>query len=69
MISSMFLFYFKDIEGFSGGFATIIGSSAFNIAIIPVVSFCSIYFIDQKIKFKLNKVIIKQDTIFLYLQS
>ena len=39
MISSMFLFYFKDIEGFAGGFATIIGSSAFNIAIIPVVSF------------------------------
>jgi len=65
MISSMFLFYFKDIEGFVGGFATIIGSSAFNIAVIPVVSFLSIYFIDQKIKFELNKVIVKQDTIFL----
>ena len=65
MISSMFLFYFKDIEGFAGGIATIVGSSAFNIAIIPVVSFFSIYFIDQKIIFKLNKVIIKQDTIFL----
>ena len=65
MISSMFLFYFKDIEGFTGGFATIIGSSAFNIAVIPVVSFLSIFFIDKKIKFELNKIIVKQDTIFL----
>ena len=65
MISSMFLFYFKDIEGFAAGFATIIGSSAFNIAVIPVISFLSIFFIDQKIKFEFNKVIVKQDSIFL----
>ena len=38
MISSLFLFFYKDINGFSAGFATIIGSSAFNIAIIHVIA-------------------------------
>ena len=39
LISSIFLFRFRDIEGFSAGFATIVGSSIFNIAIIPAVAF------------------------------
>ncbi len=65
-ISSMFLFYYQNIEGFSAGFATIIGSSAFNIAVIPVVSFFYIYNQKEKIKvFEINKLIIKQDTFFL----
>ena len=64
-ISSMFLFYFKDLNGFSAGFATIIGSSAFNIAIIPTVSFLFVYSLDKKKIFKVDKVIIKQDVFFL----
>lgn len=64
-ISSMFLFYFKDLNGFSAGFATIIGSSAFNIAIIPTVSFLFVYSLDKKKIFKVDKVIIKQDVVFL----
>jgi Ca2+/Na+ antiporter len=44
LISSMFLFYYKDIIGFSAGYATIIGSSAFNIACIPVISYLFIYY-------------------------
>ena len=42
-ISSMFLFYYGDVKGFSAGYATIIGSSAFNIAVIPVVSFLVVF--------------------------
>jgi len=64
-ISSMFLFYFKDINGFSAGFATIIGSSAFNIAIIPTISYLYVYKYDKNIFFEINKLIIKQDVFFL----
>ena len=44
LISSLFLFYFKDIMGFAAGYGTIIGSSAFNIALIPVISFVYLYY-------------------------
>ena len=44
LISFFFLFYIGDLEGFSAGYATIIGSSIFNIAIIPAVSFLIIYY-------------------------
>ena len=66
LISSMFLFYHKDIVGFSAGFATIVGSSAFNIAIIPVLSFIYVNYKNNKDKeFHINKLIVKQDTLFL----
>ena len=44
LISFFFLFYIGDLKGFSAGYATIIGSSIFNIAIIPTVSFLVIYY-------------------------
>ena len=66
LISSLFLFYFKDITGFSAGYGTIIGSSAFNIALIPVISFTYIYYTKGKKKvFEINNQIVKQDAIFL----
>ncbi len=66
LISSMFLFYFKDIEGFSAGYATIIGSSAFNIALIPVISFMYLYVKNGKEQiFHIDKIIVKQDSLFL----
>jgi len=66
LISSMFLFYYKDIIGFSAGFATIVGSSAFNIALIPVISFLVVYYKNDINKaFHINKLIVKQDTLFL----
>ena len=66
LISSMFLFYYKNITGFSAGFATIIGSSAFNIALIPVISFFYVNYKNKKNKgFHINKLIVKQDTFFL----
>ena len=66
LISSIFLFYFKDIKGFSAGYATIIGSSAFNIALIPVISFVYLYITKGKEKvFQINKTIVKQDAFFL----
>ena len=64
-ISTMFLFYYGDIKGFSASYATIIGSSAFNIAVIPVVSFLVVYFKSNTKKFEVDKVIVKQDGIFL----
>jgi len=66
LISSLFLFYFKDIKGFSAGYGTIIGSSAFNITLIPVISFLYLYITKGKDKvFQINKLIVKQDAFFL----
>ena len=66
LISSLFLFYFKDITGFSAGYGTIIGSSAFNIALIPVISFAFLYYKKGRKKvFEINKKIVKQDALFL----
>ena len=65
IISSMFLFYYKDVEGFSAGYATIIGSSAFNIACIPIISFFVIYYKKKINNFKIDKTIVFQDSIFL----
>ncbi len=65
MISSLFLFFFKDLEGFSAGFATIIGSSAFNIAVIPVIAFLFAYKKNKINFFTVDKKIVKQDGFFL----
>ena len=54
-ISTMFLFYYGDIKGFSASYATIIGSSAFNIAVIPVVSFLIVYFKNNTQKFEIDR--------------
>ena len=67
LISFMFLFYFGDLEGFSAGYATIIGSSIFNIACIPVISFLVVYFSKKHLKFEINKSIVFQDSTFLLL--
>ena len=65
MISSLFLFFFKDLEGFSAGFATIIGSSAFNIAVIPVIAFLFAYKKYKNNFFTIDKKIVRQDGFFL----
>ena len=66
LISSLFLFYFKDVVGFSAGYGTIIGSSAFNIALIPVISFAYLFYKrGSSTVFEINKQIVKQDAIFL----
>ena len=65
LISFMFLFYHKDIIGFSAGYATIIGSSAFNIAFIPVISFIVVYYKNKNVVFEINKSIVFQDSLFL----
>lgn len=65
LISFFFLFYIGDIQGFSAGFATIIGSSIFNIAIIPAASFLIVYYTKGVSTFPTNKKIIEQDGFFL----
>ena len=65
LISFIFLFYIGDLEGFSAGYATIIGSSIFNIAIIPTISFFVIFYKQGKPLFPTDKDIISQDGIFL----
>ena len=66
LISSLFLFYFKDVVGFSAGYGTIIGSSAFNIALIPVISFAYLFYKrGRSTVFEINKHIVKQDSLFL----
>ena len=59
-ISSMFLFYYGDIKGFSAGYATIIGSSAFNIAVIPIVSFLVVFYKRKVNKFSVDKTIVSK---------
>ena len=63
-ISTMFLFYYGDVKGFSAGYATIIGSSAFNITVIPVISFLAVFFRKKVQYFEIDKAIVKQDGIF-----
>ena len=65
LISFMFLFYYKDIIGFSAGYATIIGSSAFNIAFIPIISYVFIYIKNKNVVYDVNKSIVLQDGLFL----
>ena len=67
LISFFFLFHLKDIEGFSAGYATIIGSSIFNIAMIPTISFLVIYFKSGEKILPTDKNIISQDGLFLIL--
>ncbi len=67
LISFFFLFYIGDLEGFSAGYATIIGSSIFNIAVIPTVSFLVIYHNKGIDLFPTDKKIIEQDGFFLIL--
>lgn len=65
LISFFFLFYIGEVQGFSAGFATIIGSSIFNIAIIPTISFLYIYYKQGKLSFPTDRDIILQDGLFL----
>ena len=65
LISFFFLFYIGDLEGFSAGYATIIGSSIFNIAMIPAVSFLVINYKKGIDLFPTDKRIIEQDGFFL----
>ena len=67
IISSMFLFYYGDIKGFSAGYATIIGSSAFNIACIPIISYLFLYYKNKKIELKIDRDVVVEDTFFLIL--
>ncbi len=65
LISFLFLFFYKDLEGFSAGYATIIGSSAFNIAIIPVLAYIISYKQNKTRSFIIDQKIVKQDGFFL----
>ncbi len=65
LISFFFLFYIGDLEGFSAGYATIIGSSIFNIAVIPAISFLVIYYQKGIDLLPTDKKIIEQDGFFL----
>jgi len=65
IISCIFLLKFKDIVGFSAGFATIVGSSMFNIALIPTIAFLVVYFQRKHSVFTTHKNIILQDGLFL----
>ena len=65
LIASFFLIFIGNIDGFKSGFATIIGSSIFNIALIPTIAFLVIYLKHGKKLFPTSREIIKQDGIFL----
>ena len=64
LISFLFLFHYNDLEGFSAGYAAIIGSAAFNICIIPCISALAYFYFNNKDSIKLNSTIIVQDSLF-----
>ena len=64
LISFLFLFHYNDLEGFSAGYATIIGSAAFNICLIPCISALAYFYFNNKDSIKLNSNIIVQDSLF-----
>ena len=64
LISFLFLFYFEDLEGFSAGYATIIGSAAFNICIIPCIAALTFFYFNDRDSIKLNSDVIVQDSLF-----
>ena len=64
LISFLFLFQYNDLEGFSAGYAAIIGSAAFNICINPCISALAYFYINNKDSIKLNSTIIVQDSLF-----
>ena len=64
LISFLFLFYFEDVEGFSAGYAAIIGSAAFNICIIPCIAALTFFYFNDKDSLKLNSNVIVQDSLF-----
>ncbi len=64
LISFLFLFYYRDLEGFSAGYAAIIGSAAFNICIIPCIAALTFFYFNDKDSIKLNSNVIVQDSVF-----
>ena len=64
LISFLFLFHYNDLEGFSAGYAAIIGSAAFNICLIPCISASAYFYFNDKDYIKLDSSIIIQDSLF-----
>ena len=64
LISFLFLFHYNDLEGFSAGYAAIIGSAAFNICLIPCISALAYFYFNDKDSIKLDSTIIIQDSLF-----
>ena len=64
LISFLFLFHYNDLEGFSAGYAAIIGSAAFNICLIPSISALTYFYFNDKNSIKLDSTIIIQDSLF-----
>ena len=54
----------NDLDGFSAGYAAIIGSAAFNICLIPCVASLTYFYFNNKKSIKLNKMVIIQDSLF-----
>lgn len=64
-ISLFFLFYLKDLSGFSGGVGTSFGSVLFNSLIIPSVAVLGVLSNSKKSHIKISKKIILRDGLWL----
>ena len=64
-ISLFFLFYLKDLSGFSGGVGTSFGSVLFNSLIIPSVAVLGVLSNSKKSHIKFSKKIILRDGLWL----
>lgn len=57
----IFLFYFKDLDGFSGGIGVAAGSALFNLLIIPPVALLAIGGLRKSVKIDVDKSVIIRD--------
>jgi len=64
-ISMFFLFYLKDLSGFSGGVGTSFGSVLFNALIIPSVSILGVLSKSKKTHVKISKKLVIRDGLWL----
>lgn len=63
--SFFFLFYLKDVNGFSGGLGITAGSSIFNLLVIPVAVTFIVLFRDPLKTIELTRKVLSRDGIFL----
>lgn len=64
-----FLFYIKDVNGFSGGIGITAGSAIYNLVAIPALVIIVVFIKKPKFKIKINKAVSIRDGGFLILTT
>ena len=63
--SFFFLFYLKDVNGFSGGLGITAGSSIFNLLVIPALVILFVLFRNPRLSIEITRKVLRRDGIVL----